>query len=38
MGCFVQQGDTNMPAMPSNVLEMMRNHLELNESKTIIKI
>uniref|UniRef100_A0A8C9YX10 Serine/threonine kinase 33 n=1 Tax=Sander lucioperca TaxID=283035 RepID=A0A8C9YX10_SANLU len=25
-------GDTNVPAMPSNVLEMMRNHLEQKEN------
>ncbi|XP_054473820.1 serine/threonine-protein kinase 33 isoform X2 [Anoplopoma fimbria] len=25
-------GDTNVPAMPSNVLEMMRNHLEQKET------
>uniref|UniRef100_A0A8C9Z0H4 Serine/threonine kinase 33 n=1 Tax=Sander lucioperca TaxID=283035 RepID=A0A8C9Z0H4_SANLU len=31
-------GDTNVPAMPSNVLEMMRNHLEQKESKTMMKI
>lgn len=33
--CFVQQGDTNMPALPYNVLEMMRNYLEESDSKTI---
>lgn len=38
MGCFVQQGDTNEPATPSNVLEMMRHHLEQEESKTMMKI
>ncbi|KAF3832681.1 hypothetical protein F7725_026346, partial [Dissostichus mawsoni] len=30
-GWLFQQGDTNVPAMPSNVLEMMRNHLEQKE-------
>ncbi len=38
MGCFVQQGDTNVPAVPSNVLDMMRHHLEQEESKTMRKI
>lgn len=37
MGCFVQQGDTNVPAIPYNVLEMMRHHLEQKDSKTIAK-
>lgn len=38
MGCFVQQGDTNVPVLPSNVLEMMRHHLEQEGGKTMIKI
>ena len=38
MACFVQQGDTNVPAIPSNVLDMMRNHQEEEESKTMMKI
>lgn len=37
MACFVQQGDTDVPAIPSNVLEMMRHHLEQQESKTMTK-
>lgn len=32
---FVQQGDTSVPATPCNVLEMMRQHLEETDSKTI---
>lgn len=36
--CFVQQGDTNVPAIPSNVLDMMRNQLEEEESKAMMKI
>lgn len=35
MCCFVQQGDTSVPATPCNVLEMMRQHLEETDSKTI---
>lgn len=38
MECFVQQGDTNVPAIPFNVLEMMRHHLEQEEGKTMMKI
>lgn len=31
----VQQGDNSVPATPCNVLEMMRQHLEENDSKRI---
>uniref|UniRef100_A0A3Q1HS85 Protein kinase domain-containing protein n=1 Tax=Anabas testudineus TaxID=64144 RepID=A0A3Q1HS85_ANATE len=31
-------GDTNVPAIPSNVLEMMRDHMEEEESKSMLKI
>lgn len=35
MWCFVQQGDANVPATPYNVLEMMHQHLEQKDSKTL---
>lgn len=31
-GALSQQGDTNVPVVPSNVLEMMRQYLEQEES------
>lgn len=30
-----KQGDTNVPVLPSNVLEMMRHHLEQKDSKMV---
>lgn len=33
-----QQGDTSVPATPCNVLEMMQQHLEEKDSKTIRQV
>lgn len=37
-GCFVQQGDTNVPVIESNAMDMMRNQLEEKESKAMMMI